>query len=70
MHGDQEFIRTIFALPVDESVCAFLVMGDKNSAGEGDRTGNAWYELAIPLADMVWGRILDSGVIPAQGRGT
>jgi hypothetical protein len=70
VHGDTEFIRTLFALPIDESVCALLVMGDKNATGENDRTGNAWYDQAVPLADMIWGRILDSGVIRAQGRDT
>ncbi|HDH03706.1 MAG TPA: hypothetical protein ENH15_05625, partial [Actinobacteria bacterium] len=33
--GRPEFIRVLFAMPHDESLCAFLIMGDKNSQREG-----------------------------------
>lgn len=55
--GHPAFIRTVFALPEDESVCAFLLLGDKNSPVTGAATGNDWYDKAIPLADSLWGRI-------------
>ena len=32
VEGDERFIRTLFAMPSNELCCAFLVMGDKNSA--------------------------------------
>ena len=55
--GHSEFVRTIFALPQDESVCALLVLGDKNSKIAGAPTGSDWYDEAIPLADAIWDRI-------------
>ena len=55
--GNPAYIRTIFALPDDESVCAFLLIGDKNSLGAKAATGNDWYDKAIPLADSQWMRI-------------
>lgn len=51
--GHIAFVRTIFALPSDESVCAFLLLGDKNSQTAGAATGNDWYDEAIPLADSL-----------------
>lgn len=48
------FGRTIFALPKDESVCLFLLLGDKNARSAGAATGNDWYDEAIPLADSLW----------------
>jgi hypothetical protein len=32
MPGEQAFVRTVFAMPPDEWCCAFLVIGDKNTA--------------------------------------
>ena len=58
VEGDERFIRTLFAMPSNESCCAFLVMGDKNSSEDEARTGNAWYDEAIPLADAIWREIL------------
>ena len=58
VEGDERFIRTLFALPSNESCCAFLVMGDKNSSATEARTGNDWYDTAIPLADALWREIL------------
>ena len=55
--GHPAFIRTIFALPEDESVCAFLLLGDKNSPATGAATGNDWYDKAISFADSLWKRI-------------
>lgn len=52
--GHPAFVRTIFALPPDESVCAFLLLGDKNSQAVGAATGNDWYDEAVPLADSLW----------------
>ena len=58
VEGDERFIRTLFAMPIDEGCCAFLVMGDKNSSATEARTGNDWYDTAIPLADARWREIL------------
>ena len=55
--GQPVFIRTIFAMPVDESACAFLLLGDKNSQTADVATGNDWYDKAIPLADSLWKKI-------------
>ena len=55
--GQPVFIRTIFAMPVDGSVCAFLLLGDKNSQTANAATGNDWYDKAIPLADSLWKKI-------------
>ena len=55
--GHPEFIRTLFAMPADESVCVFVVMGDKNA--EEGLVGDDWYDGAVPLLDEVWQRILD-----------
>ncbi|MCY3609808.1 MAG: hypothetical protein OXG57_15345 [Acidimicrobiaceae bacterium] len=54
IHGSVAFVRTICALPPDEAVCAFLLLGDKNSQTAGAVTGNDWYDEAIPLADSLW----------------
>ena len=56
--GDERFIRTLFAMPSNEGCCAFLLMGDKNSSATEARTGNDWYDTAIPLADALWREIL------------
>ncbi|MDZ7732650.1 MAG: hypothetical protein U5R31_05595 [Acidimicrobiia bacterium] len=53
------FVRTLFALPSDERVCAFLVLGDKNT--DHGPSGNDWYDEAIPLADAMWAQILADG---------
>ncbi len=58
--GQPAFIRTIFAMPEDESVCALLLLGDKNSQAPRAATGNDWYDKAIPLADSLWERISQS----------
>ncbi len=58
--GRPAFVRTIFALPPDESVCAFLLLGDKNSQTVGAATGNDWYDEAVPLADALWEAITAS----------
>jgi hypothetical protein len=60
IEGDKRFIRTLFAMPSSESCCAFLVMGDKNSAATEARSGNDWYDAAIPLADALWREILST----------
>ena len=57
IHGHPAFVRTIFAMPEDESVCAFLLLGDKNSQAVEATTGNDWYDKAIPLADSLWEKI-------------
>ena len=49
-------MRTLFAMSDDETVCALLVMGDKNTAGGAQ--GNAWYDRAIPVADEIWRAIV------------
>jgi hypothetical protein len=59
--GDDAFIRTLFVMPADESVCALLVMGDKNSGEENAATGNDWYDKAVPIADAIWEAIVASG---------
>lgn len=64
LSGQPVFIRTIFAMPFDESMCAFLLLGDKNSPAPGAATGNDWYVKSIPLADSLWEKIsrgLDEG---------
>jgi len=53
--GRPEFIRTLFAMPADESVCVFVLMGDKNTP-EGLQ-GEVWYDGAVPLLDEVWRRV-------------
>ena len=58
--GQPIFIRAIFAMPDDQSVCAFLLLGDKNSKAPGAATGNDWYDKAIPLADALWEEISQS----------
>lgn len=50
--GDQAFVRTLFVMPDDETLCALLVIGDKNTV-DGAR-GNAWYDKAVPIADEIW----------------
>lgn len=52
--GHLAFVRTIFAMPSDESICAFLLLGDKNSQTAGAAIGNDWYDEAVPLADSLW----------------
>lgn len=55
--GRTEFVRTLFAMPADESVCLFAVMGDKNT--DDGKQGNDWYDGAVPLLDEVWRRVSD-----------
>ena len=57
IQGHPAFVRTIFAMPEDKSVCAFLLLGDKNSQAVEATTGNDWYDKAIPLADSLWEKI-------------
>ncbi len=59
--GHLAFVRTIFAMPKDESVCAFLLLGDKNSQMADATTGNYWYDQAIPRADALW-EIISQGL--------
>lgn len=54
--GEVEFVRTLFVMPNDESLCALLVLGDKNSPTGAQ--GNAWYDKAVPIADEIWMAIL------------
>ena len=54
--GRPEFVRILFAMPADESICVFAVMGDKN-APEGAQ-GDDWYDEAVPILDEVWRRVL------------
>jgi hypothetical protein len=58
--GEQAFVRTLFAMPPDEWCCAFLVIGNKNTAAKGAATGNAWYDEAVPIADEIWRGIVAS----------
>lgn len=55
--GLGEFVRTLFVMPEDESICVLALMGDKN-ATEGAQ-GNDWYNVAVPLLDEVWRRVND-----------
>lgn len=50
--GEQAFVRTLFAMPTGDRVCALLVMGDKNAVGGAQ--GNTWYDRAVPIADEIW----------------
>jgi hypothetical protein len=43
-------------MPEHETLCALLVMGDKNTPGGAQ--GNAWYDSAVPIADEIWRAIL------------
>lgn len=54
--GSPAFIRTLFVMPEDESICVFAVMGDKN-APDGAQ-GNDWYDVAVPILDAVWRSVL------------
>ena len=54
--GEQAFVRTLFVMPDDETLCALLVMGDKNTADGAQ--GNAWYDRAVPIADEIWRAIV------------
>ena len=64
--GQPVFIRTIFAMPEYESMCAFLLLGDKNSQAPGAAIGKDWYDKAIPLADALWEEInQDLGQTPS-----
>jgi len=54
--GRQEFVRTLFAMPQDESICVLAVMGDKNTATGAQ--GGDWYDHAVPLLDEAWRRAL------------
>ncbi len=58
--GHLAFVRTIFAMPSDESMCAFLLLGDKNSQAAGAAIGNDWYDEAVPLADSLWEALVAS----------
>jgi hypothetical protein len=53
--GRPEFVRTLFVMPPDESVCVFVVLGDKNAPGGAG--ANEWYDGAVPLVDEVWRRV-------------
>ena len=59
--GESAFVRTLFAMSDDETACALLVMGDKNTAGGAQ--GNAWYDRAIPVADEIW-----RAIVAAEGQ--
>lgn len=52
--GRTEFVRTLFVMPEDQSICVFAVMGDKNTE-EGPQ-GEDWYDGAVPYLDEVWRR--------------
>jgi hypothetical protein len=54
--GESAFVRTLFVMPDDETLCALLVMGDKNTPGGAQ--GNAWYDMAVPIADEIWRAIV------------
>ncbi len=54
--GRPAFIRTLFVMPEDESICVFAVMGDKN-APDGTQ-GNDWYDVAVPILDAVWQSVI------------
>jgi len=56
--GRPEFIRTLFVMPRDESVCVFAVMADKNVAG--GLKGDDWYDGAVPLLDDVWRKVSET----------
>ncbi|MBI4884025.1 MAG: hypothetical protein HY826_08225 [Actinobacteria bacterium] len=50
--GESAFVRTLFVMPDDETLCALLVTGDKNTVDGAQ--GNAWYDRAVPIADEIW----------------
>ena len=54
--GESAFVRTLFVMPDDETLCALLVMGDKNTVDGAQ--GNAWYDGAVPIADAIWRAIV------------
>jgi hypothetical protein len=54
--GEPAFVRTLFVMPDDETLCALLVMGDKNTLDGAQ--GNAWYDSAVPIADEIWRAIV------------
>ncbi len=54
--GQPAFVRTLFVMPDDETLCALLIMGDKNTADGAQ--GNAWYDRAVPIADEIWRSIV------------
>ncbi len=54
--GESAFVRTLFVMPDDETLCALLVMGDKNTVDGAQ--GNAWYDMAVPIADEIWRAIV------------
>ncbi len=56
--GREAFVRTLFAMPPDESVCVLAVMGDKNS--DYGAQGNEWYDLAVPMLDQAWANYVAS----------
>lgn len=55
------FMRTLFVMPEDQTLCALLVMGDKNTADGAQ--GNAWYDRAVPIADEIW-----RAIVATEGR--
>lgn len=57
--GKPEFVRVLFIVPPDESICVFAVIGDKNA--EGGIQGNDWYDQAVPILDEVWRRVRQGG---------
>lgn len=56
--GREAFVRLLFAMPHDESVCVLAVMGDKNS--DGGAQGNEWYDVAVPMLDQAWANYVAS----------
>lgn len=53
--GRPEFVRVLFVMPPDESVCVFALIGDKNT--EHGSRGSDWYDSAVPILDEVWRRV-------------
>ena len=54
--GRPEFVRTLFVMTADESICVFAVMGDKNAPDAA--LDDDWYDRAVPLLDAVWRDVL------------
>lgn len=47
-----EFVRILFVMPPDESICVFALIGDKNT-DDGSQS-NDWYDNAVSILDEVW----------------
>jgi hypothetical protein len=54
--GEPEFVRILFVMPADESICVFALIGDKNT--DRGSQGSDWYDGAVPVVDEVWRRLL------------